>query len=154
MVATYSANKALFRSRRRLIDYDIDASLNVVDLGMPQGAGLKCVPLAAHRRYLAGLFRSVGTGTVDAFNIFVCTAADGTGSPTSVVTHAIGSAPDAVGDTIWLEVDAEQCREVLSTAAFVGVRVDLATSTDECVVYFEELEPFFVGNLPTADFIS
>jgi hypothetical protein len=49
MPATYTANKALFRSRRRLLDYDIDAALNLVDLGMPQGAGNKCVPIASSR---------------------------------------------------------------------------------------------------------
>lgn len=154
MPATYDTYKARFRSRRRLIDYDIDGALNVVDLGMPQGAGLKCVPLAPHRRFVAGLFRSVSApASVDAFQIIAATAADGTGA-TIVVAHAIGSAPDAVGDTIWLECDSEQVREVLATATFVGVRVDLANAADECVIFFEEIEPFYVGKLPTADFIS
>lgn len=153
MPATSVANKALFRSRRRMIDYDIDNVLNVVDLGQPQGAGNKCLPLALHRRFVAGLFRSVGTGSVTAFQLIAATAADGTGA-TVIIAHAIGSAPDAVGDTIWLEADAEQAREVLPTATHVGVRVQLVTTTDEAVVFWEDLEPFYVGNQPTADFIS
>ena len=154
MPATYTANKALFRSRRRMLDYDIDAALNLVDLGMPQGAGNKCLLIAPSRRFLAGLFRSVSApASVDAFQIVAATDAAGTGA-TVVVQHALGSAPDAVGDTIWLEADAEQCREVLAAATHVGVRVDLANAADECVIYFEEMEPFYVGNAPTADFIS
>lgn len=152
MPATYTANKALFRSRRRMLDYDIDAALNLVDLGMPQG-GNKCLPLALHRRYVAGLFHSVGTGTVTKFQIIAATDGAGTGA-VIVADHPLTSNPDAVGDTIWLEVDAEQCREVLSTATHVGVRVQLNTATDEAVVSFEEMEPFYVGNQPTADFVS
>lgn len=153
MPATYNAYQALPRSRRRLVDYDIDAALNVVDLGQPQGAGNKCLPIAPFRRYVAGLFRSVGVGSVSEFQIIAATAADGTGA-TIVVEHALGSAPDAVGDTIWLEATAEQVREVLPSATHVGLRVQLVTATDEAVIFFEELEPFHVGLNPTADFIA
>jgi hypothetical protein len=154
MAATYTTFKALNCCRRRMVDYDVDGALNVVDLGQPQAGTDKCVPIATHRRWVAGLFRSVGTGTVDAFNIFASTNAAGTGSATTVVAHAIGSAPDAVGDTIWLECDADQVHEVLPGATHVGVRVDLLTATDECVVFFEQHEPVFVGADPTADNIA
>lgn len=153
MPASYSAVHCLARSERRLVDYDIDDALNVVDLGQPQGAGNKCLEIALFRRFVAALFRSVGTGTVTKFQIIAATAADGTGA-TIVVEHAIGSAPDAVGDQIWLECDVEQVREVLATATHVGVRVQLATAGDEAVVFFERAEPVFPRAGLTADYIA
>lgn len=154
MPATYTAEKLRSRHNVRAVDYDIDAALNVVDLGQPQGAGNKCLPIKdGFKNFLAGLFRSVGTGSVTAFQIIAATDAAGTGA-TVVVAHAIGSAPDAVGDTIWLECDVEQVREVLPTATHVGVRVQLVTATDEAVVIFIRSEPTFAYSGLTADFIS
>lgn len=143
------------RSNIRLVDYDIDNALNVVDLGQPQGAGNKCLALTdGYRRFRAALFRSVGTGSVTKFQIIAATAADGTGA-TIVKDHALGSAPDAVGDTIYLECDIEQVREVLAAATHVGVRVQLATTTDEAVVLFERSDPIFTaGAALTSDYIS
>jgi hypothetical protein len=154
MVATYVAQHLNAHVETRMVDYDIDDALNVVDLGQPQGASLKCLPIALFRRFRAALFRSVGTGTVTKFQIIAATNAAGTGSPTIVVEHAIGSAPDAVGDTIWLECNAEQIREVLATATHVGVRVHLATATDEAVVLFERAEPLYQRADLTADYIA
>jgi hypothetical protein len=70
-----------------------------------------------------------------------------------VADHASASNPDAVGDTIWLEVDAEQCREVLATATHVGVRVQLNTRPTRRRL-LRGARAFFVGNAPTADFVS
>lgn len=120
MPATAATEHLTTRGERRMVDYDIDDALNVVDLGLPQGAGNKCLPLAAtFRHFLAGLFRSVGTGAVTKFEIIAATAADGTGA-TIVREHVLGTAPDAVGDFIWLECAVEQAREVLPTATHVG----------------------------------
>jgi hypothetical protein len=153
MPATKTVEHLRSRSERRLVDYDIDNALNVADLGQPQGAGQKCLPIATFRQFIAGLFRSVGTGSVTKFEIIAATAADGAGA-TIVVSHAIGTAPDAVGDTIWLECDAEQIHEVLPTATHVGVRVQLATTTDEAVISFERAGAFYERTGLTADFIS
>lgn len=153
MVATYTAEHLRSRSERRMVDYDIDGALNVVDLGQPQGAGNKCLSIAQHRRFLAGLFRSLGTGSVTAFHIIAATAADGTGA-VAVVSHAVAAAPDLLNDTIWLECDVEQIREVLPTATHVGVQIDLVTAGDECVVFFERAEPLHPASGLTADFIG
>lgn len=154
MPATYTADHLRSRSERRMVDYDIDNALNVVDLGQPQGAGNKCLPITDnYRRFIAGLFRSVGTGSVTKFQIIAATAADGTGA-TIVTEHALGSAPDAVGDTIWIECDIEQVREVLATATHIGVRVHLATTTDEAVVFFERAEGQYERTGLTADNIA
>ena len=156
MVATYTAHKALACCRRGLFDFDPDTTdATVVTLGPGlETATDKCVPIANFRRFVAGLVRSVGTGSVTSFKIIAATAADGTGN-TAVVAHAIGSAPNAVGDYIWLECDVEQIHEVLPTATHVGVEISLVTSTDECIVYFEESEPFHGPRAGlTDDFIS
>jgi hypothetical protein len=153
MVATYTAQHLRARSERRMVDYDIDDALNLVDLGQPQGASNQCLPIALFRRFIAGLFRSVGTGTVDAFHIVAATSAAGAGA-VAVVSHAIGSAPNLLNDTIWLECDVEQIREVLPTATHVGVQVDLATATDECVIFFERADPLYNAGALTADFIG
>lgn len=151
MAATSTAHVALARSERRMVDYDIDDQLNIVTLN--PAASEKCLSIRDFARFVAGLFRSVGTGSVSEFQIIAATAADGTGA-TIVCEHAIGSAPNAVGDTIWLEATADQVLEVLPTATHVGVRVQLVTTTDECVVFFERGEPTFARADLTADYIS
>lgn len=152
MAATYDAHHLRATSERRMVDFDPNsAGLTLVDLDPRSNA--ECLEIAEFRRFLAGLFRSVGTGTVVEFQVIAATDADGTGA-TIVKEHALAVAPDLVGDTLWLEVDAAQIREVLPAATHVGVRVQLQTSTDECVVFFERAEPFYPRAELTADDIS
>lgn len=153
MAATASVHKVLGNCDLRLLDFDPNGTApTLVDLDTAtSGEGLT---IAHFRSFVAGLFRSVGTGTVAEFAIIADTDDDMATTPTVVVTHAIGSAPDAVGDTIWLECDVEQIREVLSGATHVGVRIDLATATDECVVFFGRFEAMFPRRNLTADYIS
>lgn len=152
MPATKTSEYLFSRFNLVLVDYDIDDALNVVDLGRPQGAGNKCISIANLDHFGAVLFRSVGTGSVAEFQIIAATAADGTGA-TIVKEHAIGSAPNAVGDTIYLEVDMEQVREVLSAATHVGIRVQLATAGDECVIAYLADNRFQRASLQS-DYIS
>lgn len=153
MAATYGAEHLTSRASRVLVDFDPDAdTATIVDLDK-SGSG-ECFAIADnYRRFLAGIVHTVGTGNIDEFSIIAATDADGTGA-TVVVTHAFDSEANAVGDTVWLECDVEQVREVLATATHVGVRAELATSTDECVVYFERAEPQFERAGLTADYIS
>jgi hypothetical protein len=152
MAATYTAEHLRSRSERRMVDHDPDATTaQIVDLD--PASSDKCLPIALFRRFLAGVVRTVGTGTISSLEIIAATAADGTGA-TVVASHALGSAPNAVGDTIWLEVDAAQIHEVLPAATHVGVRIALAVGTDECVVFFERAEPVYAYSGLTADYIS
>lgn len=139
MPATYRAEH--FSSRLKIWSVELDdsgASTDpvVVDLGQPQGGGLKLIPIARLRRFAALLMKTVGTGNTDEFSIIAATNADGTGSPTVVdqIATAVAVTQNAVGDNLFLEVDVDQIREVLPTATHVGVRVELATGTDEMVV--------------------
>jgi len=135
-----------------MVDFDPGATaLTIVDLDTATAnEGLAIEPF---RNFAAGVIKTVGTGAITAFQIVVGTDGDLAGT-VIVVAHALGTAPDAVGDTIWLEVNAEDCREVLATATHVGVRLTLATATDECIVFFERANPFHPRDALTADAIA
>ncbi len=151
-----TASHLLRPSDIRLVVYDVDEALNVVDLGLPQGAGNKCLPLVSPgypRRFLAGLFRSVGVGTVRAFQIIAATSALGA-EATIVVEHALESAPDQVNDQVYLECTFEQARKVLPEATHIGVRVQLPIAGDECVVLFQARGFDYPSERPTADYIG
>lgn len=153
MAATYTAHKELARSSRVMVDFDPDADTAVIADLDKSGSGELFAISDGYRRFVAGLIRSVGTGNVDGFQIIAATDADGTGA-TVVVEHAFTSEANAVGDTVWLECDIDQVKEVLAAATHVGVRAELATSTDECIIFFERSEPTFVRAGLTADYIS
>ena len=153
MAAAYDAEHLTSRAARVMVDFDPDSNSPViVDLDT-SGSG-ECFAISdGYRRFLAGLMHSLGTGNIDAFEIIAATDADG-GGAVVVKAHAFASEADAVGDTVWLECDIEQVYEVLSTATHVGVRVEQATSGDECVISFERSDPLrSVADL-TADYIS
>jgi hypothetical protein len=75
-------------------------------------------------------------------------------TPTTVVSHAVGSNPDAVGDYLVLECDVEQIRDALATATHIGVTLDLVTASDEAVIYFERADPIYQYADLTADYVS
>lgn len=152
MAATYTTDKIFSNAKLVMADFDPDATAaTIVDLDPATAA--EGVPIENYRRFVAGLIHTVGTGSITEFAIIVGTDGDLTGA-TVVVTHALGSDPNAVGDTIWLECDAEQCREVLATSTHIGVRIVLGTATDECIVFFGRFEPVYPTDGLTADYVS
>lgn len=155
MVATSSANSLLARSNRRLVEYDENGSDNFVDLGQPQGAGNKCVPIGTYRRFLVGVVKTVvGTpGGMTTLTMGGATAADGTGYVAAASVAA--TTADAINDVVWLECDIEQIREVLATATYVGVKIDNEQADNEQVVYFEMTQGNFeYKDLTAASYIA
>lgn len=154
MVATSTVHHLLAQSKRILVEYDENGDDNIVDLGQPQGAGNKCVPIGGFRNFLAGVFKTVtGTpGGMTTLKIIAATAADGTGA-TAVVSRAATTA-NLLGDTVWLECNVEQIREVLAAATHVGVQIDNEQADNEQVVYFEMGDPLYKYPDLTADFIG
>ena len=77
-----------------------------------------------------------GTG-VTAFSIKAAPAASATNAQT-IVSHAVGSAPDAVGDILVLECSAEQIAQIGAAAGYelryVGVYLTVNNSSDINVV--------------------
>jgi hypothetical protein len=151
----YTANHLTSQSERRMVDFDPDGTSETVVTLNPADAE-HCLALApGHNAYLAGLFHSVGTGSVTGFKIFVSDAADGTGNAATVVSHPLGADPNAVGDTLWLEASAEQVKAAMvATSAYIGVKVTLGTGTDECVMFFERADGRFKADADTADYVS
>lgn len=116
------------------------ATAQIVDLGQPQGASALMVPILGFRRFVAQVTASLLAGNgVTAFSVYAGTSAAGA-NPTAVVSHAVGTAPDAEGDSLVLECSVEQVREVLATATHVGVWLDCANNDDETAVTFLRYE--------------
>jgi hypothetical protein len=156
MVATYTAQQiASRRLQRTVIWQPADAATaQIVDLGQPQGASLLMLPIAHYRRFSAQATVSLLTGTgIVAFSICAATDAAGTGVQL-VVTHALGESPNAEGDSVFLECDVDQIREVLSTATHVGVWLDCQHNDDEVAITFTCEDPLFSFADQTADYIS
>lgn len=157
MTATYTAEHLGARQELRTVIHNPAdaATAQLVDLGQPKGAGNKCLPIDVFRRFMAQVTVSLlptGTG-VTVFSIYAATAADGTGG-VAVVTHALGSLPNAVGDSVKLECDVEQIREVLANATHVGVWLDCNHNDDEAAVTFIRAEPTFPRAGLTSDYVS
>jgi hypothetical protein len=103
---------------------------------------------------LVQVFRSVGTGSLSSFTILANAQSDGSGTDYEVKAHALGSAPDAVGDYISLDCLASEFPPLGTDLRYVSGAISLVTATDECVVvYVFGLPRFAYGSL-TADSIA
>lgn len=93
------------------------------------------LPIENFNRFFVAVTASALTGNgVTAFSIYCGTSAAGA-TPTEVKAHAVGTAPDAEGDTLMLECDADQIHAALSTATHWGVWLDCANDADEIAVF-------------------
>jgi hypothetical protein len=157
MAATTNAESLTARSLRRLCDFDPNSGSAIVATLNP-AASEAGIAIANYRRFLFGIFRSVGTGAISAVTVTAGANAALTTTATTVTSTTVSATTvttaDAVGDTLWFEVTAEQIREVLATATHVGLTITLATSTDECVIYVQASESFYPVAGLTADYIS
>jgi hypothetical protein len=132
------------------------ATAQLVDLGQPQGASTPCLPILGFRRFLAQMtisLQQAGANAIVAFSIYAATSAAGAGG-VAVVTHALGTTPNAEGDSVTLECTVEQIRETLATATHVGVWCDMTHNDDEVAVTFIRAEPLHARDGLTADYIS
>lgn len=156
MVATYTAEDITARANiRTVIHNPVDAAAaQLVDLALPKTGTTQCLPLTGFRRFFASITTSllVGTGPI-AFSIYAATSAAGAGG-VAVVTHAMGSLPNAVNDCVILECDIAQVREVLATATHIGVWLDCQHNDDEAAVTFIRFDPEFAYADLTDDYVS
>lgn len=104
------------------------------------------------KRYLFAILRTVGTGAITSVVVNAATSAAGAGA-TAVATITPTTA-NAVGDYVFVEVDADQIRDALTLATHIGLVIDLVTSTDECVVTVIGAEGQHQFDELTADYIS
>ena len=154
MVARYDAQSLLARFKCRMVDWNPDGVAKVIVDLVPASSD-ELFPIARSKRFLFGIIVNTTGATpndLEEFEVIAATDADGTGA-TVVKAHALGSTPDAIGDTVWLEVDVKQIREVLATATHVGVRAEVTTTTSQCTIVTieERMEEY---NSLTADYVS
>lgn len=159
MAATYTAEHVFANREIRMRENDPDTGSDAyVDLAEPAAGAAGSptapfIPIANFRKFVASYMTTVGTGGITAFKIMAATDAAGSGA-VAVATHALGSNPDAVGDTVNLECNVEQIRSELATATHVGVLINLVTSTDEGCLTFIRAEPQFPVSGISPDYIS
>lgn len=127
MVSALASEKFASNHSVTMYDFDPDGT-DPVDVGW--------VDLRDYEGIHVTAFRSVGTGTIAAFQILGNSASDGSGSDVVLKSHALGSAPDAVGDYIHLEVTAAELAALGTDLRYVSASLDLAVATDECVVTY------------------
>jgi hypothetical protein len=156
MPATYTAEHvSANRKQIAVVWQPADAATaQLVDLGQPQGASALMLPIEEFTHFTAQTCASLLAGSgVTVFKIYCGTDAAGS-TPTVVVAHAVGTAPDAEGDSLFLECNAEQIHEVLATATHVGVWLDCQHNDDETVVIFTCEHPTYARAGLTADYTA
>ena len=78
-------------TRLAITHYDFDPdSANATDVAW--------VDMNGFDKIIVSFFRTVGTGALDTFALIGNSASDGSGTDVTLVTNAVGWAPDAVGD--------------------------------------------------------
>lgn len=150
----YTAQHQTTRRFHRMLDFDPNAtSETAVTLNPADSeAYLALSDNGAPKRYLFGVMRSVGSDGITSVTVKAATAADGSGE--TAVKAITPTTADAVGDTVWVEVDADQIRAALPAATHVGLEIALETATDECVVVVIGDQCQFEYDGLTADYIS
>jgi len=117
------------------------------------------VDMRDYEHFLCMAFASALTGAgVTAFSIVGNTSSTGAGTDRVIVSHAVGSAPDAVGDFLHLECSAEQIASVGEANSedlrYVSAKLTCANAADEAVVYYERALPRFPKANLTADHVA
>ena len=126
--------------------------LHDFDPGATTVVAIEWRPILPFRSFLASLVRTIGTAATT-FDIAVATDSSGT-SAAAVITHAVGSEPNAVEDQLHLECNVENMRETLATATHWSPRISVATDSDEMVVLTLETDSQFPRDGLTADIVA
>lgn len=138
----------------RMVEFDPDSgAATAVTLNPAASATYLALNAnGAPKKYLFGIMVTVGTGGITSAVVNAATAADGTGA--AAVATITPTTADAVGDHVWVEVDADQIRDALAAATHIGLVIDLVTSTDECAVVVIGMDGQHQYEDLTADYIS
>lgn len=130
-------------------------SVDPADLTVP--TDVAWVDMNDYDSILVGVMAAKLTGTglvASGFKLLGNSAANGSGSDVTLKTHAIGTAADADGDTVWLEITKQEIVALSENGArYVSANVDCANAADElAVTYIRRAKTQKAGN--TADYIS
>lgn len=156
MAATYTAEHYTANlDIRTVVHNPADAATaQFIDLARPKAGTTQCLAIEGYRRFFASITTTilVGTGPT-VFELYAATSAAG-GGKIVIASHAMGSLPNALNDSVVLECDVAQVREVLSTATHIGVWLDCQHNDDEVACTFIRGEPFYPVAGLTADYVS
>lgn len=115
------------------------------------------VDVENYSSFLAVVFRSVGTGGLDAFTIIGNTSADGSGTDTAALADKSSSLTlstvDAVGDYVHLEI-GQKVFDDNPTMKGISVSLGHVTASDESVITYVLGQPRQVTSALTADAVS
>lgn len=138
----------------RMVEFDPDSGAETAVTLNPADSEtyLSLTANGAPKKYLFGIMVTVGTGGITTATVKAATAADGTGE--TQVAQITPTTADAVGDHVWIEVDADQIRDALAAATHIGLEIDLVTSGDECAVVIIGTDGQHQYEDLTADYIS
>ena len=93
-------------------------------------------------------------GAVDAFVLLGNSAADGSGSDVTLATHASPGSADAQGDSLVLEVTAEEIRAADPDVRYISASIDADTAGDDFAVHYLMFHPRYSDDAAFADNIS
>jgi hypothetical protein len=97
--------------------------------------------MQGYENFMAITLASLLTGTgVTAFTIVANTLLAGTGDEEVIKTHAVGSAPDAVQDSLVLEITADEMNEIGRKAGYalryVSAKITANNANDDTSVFY------------------
>jgi hypothetical protein len=150
MASPQAFDKLFANATIRHYDFDPDG---------PDPVDVAWVDMQNFRYFAASFFRTIGTGALDRFRIIANPNSDGSGTDVVIKEHALTSQPDAVGDQVFLECQAEEIIQEgndagVSNVRYVSVQLEFATGTDEGVVTYIRHSPRFAHDGLTVDIIA
>jgi hypothetical protein len=146
----YTANRLRCRAKRQMF-VDDPADATTARYISPDGAAT-FADMRDFASLLVGLLFYTGTGVLT-FKIFGATSAAGAGA-TVIAVHAAPTDADAQGDTLWLEITAEQLRALGADFRYVAVEIDNDAAGDVNIFSFEFGDPRFAKDELTDDAIA
>lgn len=142
-----------FTARNAVTVYDHDPADSTV------ATDVAWVDMRDYEEITVIAFASALTGSgVTAFKLLGNSAADGSGTDAEIKVHAVGSAPDAVGDYLVLSCTAEELKQASTSTTgairYVSANLDCNNAADENVVIYIRSKPRFPRTGLTADTVA
>ncbi len=142
-----------WQSSNKMLQFDHDPGDTAAnDVSWQDMKGFGEVTMSAFASALSG-------NGVTAFLIIANSESDGGGTDATIVTHAVGDAPDAVGDWLVQSVTAEmiKAKEVIATTGrlrYVSAKITHQHNDDESVVAYIFSKPFVAKRALTTNVVA
>ena len=151
MASPQAPEKFTANNKVTMYDFDPDAT-TAATVGWVDMQGYGELTVVAFASALTGV------GNED-FSIVADANSDGSGTNVTVVSHAIGSAPDAVGDYLVLSCTAEQIVQEGADGSqtalrYASAKIGVANAADEQVVVYIRSKPTHAVSGLTADVVA